>query len=215
MEKIKLCIFDMDGLLVDTERGMWIKNEMKAIETMGFDPNYALVKSVMGTPYSEYKYTIANYYGDSFDPDKFESLLLDFNDKDLKSNNIKLMPGCKKLLEYLINKNIKMVVATSSLKDSATSLLSNLGIIDYFDDVISSKDIGKSKPHPDIFLSCLKDYKKEEAVVFEDSHNGASAAFNAGIKLILVPTVIDVSDEENKKAYKIIKCLDEAIDFID
>lgn len=215
MSKIKICIFDMDGLLVDTERGMWCKNEMKAIETMGFVSDFEIVKSVMGTPYMEYKYTIAEKYGPTFDPDKFVELVLKYNDDDLNSGNINLMPGCKELLEYLSINNIKAVVGTSSSVPLATSLLTKLNVIQYFDKVYSSQDVGKSKPHPDIFLACLGDYKKEEALVFEDSHNGAKAAINASIPLILIPDLIEVTDEEKNKAFSILNSLDQAIKIIE
>ena len=93
-------------------------------------------------------------------------------------------------------------------------MLENLGILDYFSEVHSGTEVNNPKPAPDIFLLCLKDYKPQEAFVFEDSHNGIRAAVNAGIDVIVVEDAAPLTEEDYSDAYKVLHQIDEAIELI-
>lgn len=212
----KLIMFDMDGLLIDSEKHMWLKNGMKAAEYYGYKPDPEYYKSLMGMAKNIYYEKLVAYYGDSFPVPKISKKVDELNDATIKNNEIPLMKGVEELLHFLKENDIKMTVVTSSPIPMAKKILNNLEVLDYFDSIHSGTEVKRGKPYPDIYLKVLNDYgyKKEETIIFEDSHNGARAAIAADIKLILVPNVAYVSSEDKKEAYKVIKTIDQGIDII-
>lgn len=214
MKSIKLAIFDMDGLLIDSERGMWVVNEEKALNELSYPFSIDFAKTLMGASYDISKQRLVNHYGKDFPVEKFYEIVFKLNAEMINNNEIKLMKGTKELLEFLYNNNIKCCVATSSLKHTADPILKNLDIRKYFEYVVTGEDITNGKPAPDIYLKALGNINKEEAIIFEDAHNGARAAINAEIDLILVPCIAELTEDDYKDAYKVINSLDEAIDII-
>lgn len=215
MTKIKKCIFDMDGLLINTERQMWHVSELEGLEKYGYEKDLDFIVSLMGSSDAMFKQKLIDKYGPEFPLEEYFDYILKRNAEIIDHGQIDLMPGCLELLEYLNKNNIECVVGTSSYKEVATKLLTRLGIIKYFKEIFSGTEVEHGKPAPDIFLKCLGDTKKEEALVFEDSANGAYAAMAANIKLILVPDLLKPSQDILDGAYKIIKSLDEAINIIE
>ncbi|MBQ1509017.1 MAG: HAD-IA family hydrolase, partial [Erysipelotrichaceae bacterium] len=142
--------------------------------------------------------------------------LVAYNQKQILSEGVPKRPGTDELLAYLKEKGITMAVATSTHRDNALIMLEKAGIGDYFDLVVCGDDVSRSKPNPDIYLKVAEayPYEKEDMVIFEDAHNGARAAINAGIPLILVPDIAKVTEEDKKEAYLVINSLEEAIDYL-
>ena len=109
-----------------------------------------------------------------------------------------------------------MAVATSTHRENAVKMLEKAGIRDYFETVVCGDDVSRSKPNPDIYLKVCGSYPfdKYDMVIFEDAHNGARAAINAGIPLILVPDIARVTEEDKKEAYLVINSLEKAIQYL-
>lgn len=212
--KKKLCIFDMDGLLIDSEKGMWFVNEEKALAILGYDYDNSFFRTLMGRAFNTCEKELKGKYGKDFPFVEFYELVNKLNREQIQNNGIKLMPGVIEFLEYLKNKEIDCVVGTSTEKDMAKNMLKNLGIIDYFTEIYSGTQVKNPKPAPDIFLLCLGDYDKEDAFVFEDSHNGARAGIASGIDTIIVEDVAPITLEDRKEAFAVITRLDEAIKLI-
>ena len=211
---IKLVVFDMDGLLIDSERGMWLVNEKRSIEELGYPFSYELITSLMGSSMSEYKKKIVNYYGDDFPIDKYYQMVFDYNQIMINNGELKLMPGAIELLSFLKQNNITMRIATSTPLDVAKKMLKNLNIIDYFEKIISGEEVKNGKPHPDIYNQACLDVDKEDVLIFEDGHNGARAAISSNHKLVLVPDIAELTKQDTEEAYKVINNLKEAIDII-
>ncbi|MDD6497392.1 MAG: HAD family phosphatase [Solobacterium sp.] len=212
--KKKICIFDMDGLLIDSEKGMWFRNEEIALRELGYEYDNPFFRTLMGRPFIACKDELYGRYGNDFPLESFLSRIYELNEEQILNNGIELMPGVKEILAYLKNKNIECVVGTSTQKHLALKMLENLGILDYFSEVHSGTEVNNPKPAPDIFLLCLKDYKPQEAFVFEDSHNGIRAAVNAGIDVIVVEDAAPLTEEDYSDAYKVLHQIDEAIELI-
>ena len=115
---------------------------------------------------------------------------------------------------FLKENNITSRVATSTAKETAIRMLKNTKLYDYFEKIIYGDEIKNSKPAPDIYLKALEGFDKDEALIFEDSHNGSRAAINAGIKLIIVPNIAKLTKEDKEEAFKVINSLDETINTI-
>lgn len=214
MNKVELVIFDMDGLLIDSEKGMWLVNEKRSIEELGYSFSYELITSLMGSSMDEYKKKIANYYGKDFPIDKYYNMIFKYNELMINDNKLSLMKGAIELLDFLHSNNIKMKIATSTPKEVAIKMLKSLKIENYFNEIISGEEVNNGKPAPDIYIKAIDNINKEEVLIFEDGHNGARSAIASGANLILVPDIAYLSKEDKDSAFKVIESLDKAIDII-
>lgn len=215
--KLDLCVFDMDGLLIDSEKGMWRTSQKKAIKIMGKEYDEEFFRSMMGCKYTLGCEKLIEHYGLDFDPVYFYKLVFDFNEEQIKNGIIPLMPGATELLEYLKKNNIKRTIATSTIENVATRILHKTGLDYYFDVITFGNEVELSKPAPDIYIKAISKFncKPENALVFEDAHTGAQAALSANIPLILVPDVAPITDEDINKSFAVIKSLDKAIEIIE
>lgn len=215
--KLDLCVFDMDGLLIDTEKGMWRNSQKKALKIMGEEFDSEFFRSLMGCKYTFGYDALVAHYGSHFDPKYFYDLVLKFNTEQLDEGKIQAMPGAKELLEYLKKNNIKRTIATSTSEELARRSLKVAGLIDYFDIFTFGNEVQLSKPAPDIYIKSISKFNcnPENALVFEDARVGAQAALAANIPLILVPDIAPVDDDDINRAYAVINRLDKAIEIID
>ena len=214
MKKVELVVFDMDGLLIDSERGMWLVNEKRAVEELGYPFSYELITSLMGSSMNEYKRLIVDYYGNSFPIDKYYNMVFEYCQSMIKENKINLMKGAIELLDFLKENDIKMRVATSTPKDTAIQILTNLNLINYFDEVFSGEQVEKGKPYPDIYNLAIGGVDKDSVLIFEDGHNGSRAAIASGAHLIIVPDIAMLTKEDKEEAFRVIESLDKAINII-
>ena len=205
----------MDGLLIDSERGMWMKSERKAFTSLGYTTTDDFLRSMMGLSGDDLRQIFIKAYGKDFPYDKYMTEVYRLNEEVIEKGSIDLMPGAKELLDYLKDKNIKCVVGTGTPKEKAIKILTKTGLIDYFEEVYSGYDVPHGKPFPDIYLKCLGNTPNDEAIVFEDSLNGEKSAIAAGIEVIIVPDLCYFSLEDRNKAYKVLNNLNEAIKIID
>ena len=193
---IRGAIFDMDGLLVNTEP-LWQKAEIKIFNELQVPMDVEKCHSVMGLRIDEVvKYWYSKYPWEEKYP---EEVILDIKDEveGQIRNGIALLPGAQELLEYFQKKGFMLGLASSSAHQIIRAVLEVTGIGDYFPVICSAENEIYGKPHPAIFLSALKEMKlmPEEALVFEDSFNGAIAAKAARLKTVLVPADHEYNDE--------------------
>ena len=214
MNRISLIIFDMDGLLIDSERGMWIVNEKRAVEELGYEFSYEFARSLMGASLDISKKRFQKQYGDDFPVEKLYEMIHRYNKQMINNKEIKLMKGVLPLLEFLDKNNIKMCIATSTHRDEAQLILEGLNIYHYFENIVTGDEIENGKPAPDIYLKALANNPKNETLIFEDAHNGIRAGINAGINVILVPDLALLTEEDLKDAFKVLNQIDEAIPII-
>lgn len=193
---IKGAIFDMDGLLVDTEP-LWQKAEVKIFNELGVPMTEEKCRTVMGLRIDE----VVNYWYSLYPWDKKypEEVILDIKDEVEREirKGIDLLPGAEDLLAMFYGKGIKLALASSSAQQIIRAVLEVTGIGHYFSEVCSAESEIYGKPHPAIFLTTLSkmQLKTEEVLVFEDSFNGAIAAKAARLKTIVVPADIDAGDK--------------------
>lgn len=214
MKTLTKCIFDMDGLLIDTEKGMWFNSEARALDDLGYPHTIDFFVSLMGTSSKDCEIIMYKKYGDEFPFDEYLKLVDKYNIEQIEANSIKPMPGAIELLSFLKERNVKCVIGTGTKIDRTMQLLKSTDLLKYIDEIVTRDDVEKGKPNPDIFLKCLGNTDKDEALVFEDSRSGSLAAINAGIKLVIVPDVAKFSEQEKQKAFKVIYNLKDAIPFI-
>lgn len=216
MKKVQLCIFDMDGLLLDTERQMWAVNQMKAASSLGINLELDYIATLMGSGREIYSQGLIKKYGTDFPMQEFWKIVDSLNAVMLENDPPRVRPGGMELLDFLKENNIKIAVGTSTKKALATTMLGKNNILDYFDQIVCGDDVLKAKPNPDIYLKCHSyfDIPKEDVLIFEDGHNGSRSAINAEMNYILVPDLAIVTKQDRDEAFKVINSLDEAIGII-
>ncbi len=190
MRQPEAVIFDMDGVLIDSEP-IHIEIERKLFDKLGIAVSAEIHRLYLGTA-GDFMYNdIKKRFGLS------QSLaeLLEFDEKFrvdyFKSLEVmNLNEGVLNFLTQIKRSGIKLAVATSSSPAMAKTLLERCGIISFFDAVVTTSEAGKSKPGPEVYLLAARKIVVNpfNCLVFEDSPNGLSAAINAGMCCVAIET---------------------------
>ena len=185
---IKAVIFDLDGLLIDSEI-----------------VSYKIYKEILnqfGHSFSIEEY--AQNFSGKTEVKNVTNLIDTYNlpwtiemglDNVLKTEDkfinqgIDLKAGAKELLGHLKDNNFKIAIASSSTRDRALTILRQHNIVDYFDEFVFANEVEKGKPNPDIFLKACDKLSEtpEKCLVLEDSEAGIQSAYSANIPVICIP----------------------------
>ena len=214
MKNVKLVIFDMDGLMLDSE-SVYLKNAIETLEEMGFEADRDLIIATMGLRWDITAKMYEERYPVSFED--FQKQLRIHQEAYLKKHPYEKKKGLIDLLDYLKEKGIAMAVATSTHQPSVNKRLKDAQIFDYFDHIVSGDEITEGKPSPQIYRKVLEKtgIDKDNALVFEDSGYGLASAYNAGIRCIIVPDLCVIPEEELSKAFAVLPDLSQGIGLIE
>lgn len=216
MSMIKLVIFDVDGTLVDSE-SIYVKAALKNLEVNHYNIPMSAIMGIIGQNKAAGQRLIESTQDDSFNYDEYLKDFRKIRDELLEKEPYKLKKGAINILNYCKEHDIKMAIATSTARDKQTKVLTQLGIIDYFDYMVFGDEIKNSKPAPDIYLKVYEHYKnldKDEMIIYEDSNNGILSGYNAGIKVVYIKDIVDVKEDTLALCYKQVKDLDEGIEIL-
>ena len=196
MNNFELAVFDMDGLIFDTERAFM--NELKCVmASYGYELTKDIYVSTIGLTGAPLLNKMLSYYGNNY-PFKEISKKARNRVSCLANNGkIAVKKGIEELLKFLSDSNIICAVASSTKSDYVDSYLKAANIRKYFKSITGGEEVEHSKPEPDIFLrACYKEnISPKNAVVFEDSPNGIRAAVKAGIPVFCIPDLV-IPEEE-------------------
>ena len=186
-------IFDMDGLVLDTET-TYIIAWQQAAKTMGHRLSGAFCKSLSGLHYQAVEQKLRIECGADFDLQTFNRLSGACWREHVNAHGINTRPGFTELLAFIIELKIPYCLATNSSSVNAGVCLELAGIADVFATIISRDDVPCGKPEPDIFLKAASvlNVPIRQCLVLEDSHAGIVAASRAGAYSVLVPSTAPV-----------------------
>lgn len=211
----KAVIFDMDGLMIDSERVTYNEYVKKLAQLGHHDFTEELYRNCLGKNKQGICQVFIDHYGQDFPMDEVWDDVHVWIDESLRQY-VPKKKGLVELLEYLKANNYKTIVATSSGRARVDEILKNADLTKYFDDTICGDEVTHGKPHPEIFLTaCQKlDVKPEEALVLEDSEAGILAAYDGHIDVICVPDMKYPEPQFVEKVTKNVDSLDEVIDYL-
>lgn len=210
---IKYLFFDFDGVLLNSEP-YYQKYWIEACKENGFD----LSKEEELILRSQDHEITRQYFLDKFGPEasyeKIHASRKRLMDEYLEHNHFYLKDGVKETLQYIKeNTDLKLVIVSSSSEQYIEKHAGFNGIFQFFDEIISVRNVARGKPFPDVYLSALERVgaNKEEVIVFEDSPNGIRSAFNAGLKVVFIEDLSPADQEIQNKTIHQLKKINEII----
>lgn len=205
--EIKAVIFDMDGVIVDTEK-LLVKYWCQAANEMGFPMTreQALELRSLSSRYAE-PY-LKGLFGDSFNYRKVRARRIDLMEDDIDLNGVKIKPGLEELMSYLKEQGYKVAVATATDFDRAVPYLQKARVYEMLDALCCGPQVEHGKPDPDIYLFAAQKLgvEPEECIAVEDSPNGIKSAYAAGMLTVMVPDLTQPDEELRPMIYR--KCDD-------
>jgi HAD superfamily hydrolase (TIGR01509 family) len=208
---VKAALFDMDGLLIDTE-SVYIDALQAAAAAMGLEMPLSFCHSMIGIPGPICDGMICDFYGPGFELETFSDHF-DAHARCAFEAGVPVKAGAVELLDFLIARGVPLGIATSSSQATVAKHLGRAGLLDCFEAIATRDDVARSKPHPDVYLEAARrlGVRAENCIAFEDSNTGLTAAHAAGTMTIMVPDILQPTDEVRAKCLHIAPDLHAAL----
>lgn len=212
---MKGIIFDMDGVLFDTEK-LYERFWCEAAKNLGYHMTVEDVAAVRSTDAKKACEILKKRLGEDFDYDAVKKHRIELMHNFTTSYGVELKPYVREFLDFINDEGYKIALATTSNMERATNYLKMGDIYHFFDYLLSGDRVTKGKPDPEIYEKAAKGLglNPKECYAVEDSYNGVRSAYNAGCRVIMIPDR-DIPDEEmNMKTWKIVPDFNKLIKII-
>lgn len=211
----KAVVFDMDGVIFDSERAV-----MQCWEEVASRHNIPNIEKAIlactGTTMVRTREIMLNLYGADFPYDEYarESSVIFHSRYD--GGRLPMKPGVKELLTFLKEHDKKIALASSTRQQVVTDELRDAGVIEYFDRIICGDMVSRSKPAPDIFLKACEELNisPSDSYAIEDSYNGIRAAHAGGLHPIMVPDLLPADEEMQSLAEIVLPSLTSVMEYL-
>lgn len=211
----KAVVFDMDGVIFDSERA--VMQCWKEVASAHNIPDIEkAVLACTGTTMVRTREIMLNLYGADFPYDEYarESSAIFHSRYD--GGRLPMKPGVKELLTFLKEHDKKIALASSTRRQVVTDELRDAGIIEFFDRIICGDMVNRSKPAPDIFLKACEELNvsPSDSYAIEDSYNGIRAAHAGGLHPIMVPDLLPADEEMQTLAETVLPSLTSVMEYL-
>ena len=215
--EIKAVLFDMDGLMVDTE-SLSTEAFINSAKAQGYNMNKEETLKVLGfTKANIYQFWIDYFQGTNVDGKKLVDDHYEYIENVLYTVGPEKMPYVEELLKYLRENNYKIAVASSSDTADIKNNLEKTKLEKYIDEIASGAEVENGKPAPDVFLLAAErlDVDPKDCLILEDSKAGIKAGKASGAMVFMVPDMYTVDKECEDTADRILTNLGEVIEILE
>lgn len=209
-------IFDMDGVIFDSERAVYNCWQEMA-EKYGFrDLDIPYMKAI-GVNAATCRQIFLDFYGPDFPYDAYNAERSQIFHARYDHGKLPLKPGVRELLAMLGSMHIPAAIASSTRTAIVTSEIRDAGLLEGFQAIVGGDMVKRSKPEPDIFLKAAEQLHVDagKCMVIEDSYNGIIAADRAGMVPVMVPDMLPPDEEMRKRAAYILPSLSDVMELLD
>ena len=212
---VKAIVFDMDGVLFDTER-LCINSWQKVADKYHLGDISAPCIASIGVSREKGKEIFKATVSKDFPYEKMRNEVSSLCHKEIAENGLPKKSGVNEILTFCKEKGFKIGLATSTRRQTVISHLERAKILSFFDEIVCGDEIENSKPSPEIYIKACKKLSVEpqEALAVEDSYNGVISSTTAGMRCIMVPDVLVPNEEMEKLAFKILDSLSSVIELL-
>lgn len=190
-------VFDMDGVLIDTEKYL-TKFWCMAAKEFGFDMTLEHAYSIRSLSGKFGEERLQQIFGKSFDYEAVRSRRKEIMNEWLSEHGIEAKTGVFEALKILKESGYLLAIATSTDSERAKKYLEEIDIYHLFDKVVCANMVKKGKPEPDIYLFATSEIgeKPEDCIAIEDSYNGILSAYRANMSVVMIPDITPLTDNE-------------------
>lgn len=213
--KYKAVIFDMDGVIFDSER-LVLEGWQEIAAKYGIKGIEEVLPRCLGVNAQATREIFREYYGQDFPYDEYKKEASALFHSRYGNGKLPLKPGVKELLFYLKENGYLVGLASSTRQAIVEQEIRDAGLMPYFDNLVCGDMLKRSKPEPDIYLKACEnlDVEPRMAIAVEDSYNGIRSAKRAGMVPVMVPDMVQPDEEMRSLAHKICKDLFEVKNWI-
>ena len=188
-------VFDMDGLLIDTET-VWRDVQLAEAQAQGLDLPLEVILSLIGKRWKVNRRILQDHFGPDFDVEAFAAAASQRHAETCRAG-VTLKAGVVELLDLLDARGLPRAIATSSDRQVVVDRLGPNGLLARFHAVITNEDCIEGKPHPEPYLNAARALGLDPALclALEDSHSGVRSAHAAGMMTVMVPDLMPATAE--------------------
>lgn len=212
---IKAVVFDMDGVLIDTEKHYY-EAWQEAARSFGYDFRSEHALMLRSCDANVAAKMMKGIFGEDFDYFAVREVRRGLVAERLKKYGLEKKPGLDEILDYLKQNGIKTAVATATPIELTLQHLTKIGVKDKFDKIVSAKQVANGKPAPDVYLYACEQIGENpsDCIAVEDSPNGIKSAYAAGCKPVMVPDLTQPDEEIKPLLYGVADTLADINRFI-
>jgi HAD superfamily hydrolase (TIGR01509 family) len=177
-------IFDMDGVLVDSEQ-VWDQARRDVVDAHGGAWKDSATRDMLGMSSKEWSVYVVQELGAQLSPEQVNDAVVEAMLAGYQ-RHLPLLPGAREAIERL-GARYTLGLASSSNRPVIDLVLETMGVTDRFAATVSSEEVARGKPAPDVYLETMRRIGIDEGVAIEDSENGIRSAHAAGLRVIAIP----------------------------
>ena len=215
MKDFDAVVFDMDGVIFDSERAV-MNCWLELAKEYGIKDIEGPYLACTGTTLAKTREIMLEAYGPDFPYDTYAKEASQMYHERYDGGRLPMKPGVFEILDYLKNSGKKIALASSTRRQTVVNQLRDAHILEYFDEIITGDMVSQSKPDPEIFLlACERiGISPQRAYGVEDSYNGIRAAHAGKLRPIMVPDLIPADDEMEEITEAVLTDLLEVMQYL-